>query len=261
MATRKSGDGNANVGSDRPGSYAKVSGSRRKRKGRRSTTPPPAPASLDDASIVDTVGESDDGRSELGSTSVDDLRRPSRPTSNRAPRKELGPLGIEDIRSDPPSHGLGSDPPRQGSDRPRAGSDAPRLNVVEINASQAPRSRLFDEDDELDEVDENDRELARQYEIDAGPSERRASQRPARHGLAIVDDVYDPQEATHSLSSVLGARPSLRPSPKPDKEQADPASLMWWLVVSALVAIIAAAVVIAAREQFGAPERAASEPV
>jgi hypothetical protein len=253
MVTRKSGDGSrsADVGSDRPGSYVKVSGSRRRRKGRRgSTIPPSAAVAPDQARIVDTVAETEDERtSDLGDDAVDDLRRGSKPASNR-PRNELGPLGIDDIRSDPPANTLGSDRPRES------------LRVVEINASEQPRSKLFDDED--DEVDEADRELARQYEIDdasLGESDVRASARPQAGGL-VLRDPFEAEESRQSLSSVLGARASLRPSPPPEGAKKDAASVLWWLVVASLVAIIAAAGAIAAREQFGDKrEVAAPEPV
>jgi hypothetical protein len=290
MVTRKSGDGSrsaAEVGSDRPGSYVKVSGSRRRRKRRGSTMPPPQESpSLDESRIVDTVGESDDGRgSDPGGDLVDDLRsahargeRGSQPSSNR-PRNQIGPLGIEDLRAEPPANSVGSDRPHT-------------LNVVEINASESPRhdpfgdeittqspsANLFeqeDEEEEEDPVSALDRELAREYALDAlkpAEPENDPENDHDRPSLLSVRDMlarreeYDTQEARHSLSSVLGARPSLRPSPQPERPR-DSASVLWWLVVAALVAIIAAAGAIAAREQFAkqeeelAPVAPVQEPV
>lgn len=282
MATRKGGDGSrsADVDTERPGSYVKVSGSRRRRK-RRASQMPSASEPPDSDRIVDTVGEEepDEGRrSDLDL--VDDLRRSSKPSSNR-PRQEIGPLGIDDIRSDPPENG-------SASDRARS------RGIVEINASAEPlhdpfgeevttrapvSSSLFDEevsgrdaDDTLppasdDSVTDEDRELAREYALDAliqpdaVAPELRLQRVPARDVLAQLDD-YD-ADARHSLSSVLGARPSLRPSPQPEKQR-DSASALWWLVVASLIAIIAAAGAIAAREQFADREDAApvaaSEP-
>jgi hypothetical protein len=287
MATRKSGDGsrNADVGSERPGSYAKVSGSRRRRKGRRgaSSIPPADDAGAagvasrgrGSAPVVDTVGESDDGRiSDLGDdNAVDDLRRPSKPSSNRAPRKEVGPLGMEDIRSEPPANTVdpSSLPPRE-----RVPSDSPHVKVVEINSAASRSERRHTQlevDDEREDTEpevrrypslpeRSDQELAREYDLDASAIGRdiRASMRPARTSLARLDAPYGAQDAPHSLSSVLGARPSLRPSPPPEKQR-DAASILWWLVVSGLTAIIAAAVTIAAREQLRPQEESAVAPV
>ncbi len=263
MVTRKSGEGprNADVGSDRPGSYAKTSGSRKKRKRRGSTEPPPPPSSsLEQRSVVDTIGYEDrTSDPDLASDLVDDLRRGSKPSSNR-PRKELGPLGIEDVRGGP-AHA-------SGSDRPRV------MKVVEINASEAPRrdpfgdeittespvSALFGDDEDQAEVPEHDRELAPPYgRDDRDPGDGLVLRTPSRHPLTRHQEDYDPHEPTHSLSSVLGARPSLRPTPHPP-QQRDAASFLWWLVVIALVAIIAAAGAIAAREQFANESEPTANP-
>jgi hypothetical protein len=290
MATRKSEDGSrsADAGSESPGSYVKVSGSRRRRKRRGSTMPPPRESAASDAPrIVDTVGESeDDEPSAESGIVVDDLRRGSKPSSNR-PRKEIGPLGIDDIRSQPPANSVGVE--ARGPSAREQISDRPRtLNVVEINASEAPRpdpfgeevittlspvSQLFGDEDEDADVSDSDRELAREYALD----DLRAPEQDERVSLQSVRDVlerrdsYEAIDNRHSMSSVLGARPSLRPSsPMPEKPR-DGASVLWWLVVAALVGIIAAAGAIAAREQFAdeaepaapvaAPEPAPSAPV
>jgi hypothetical protein len=265
MVTRKSGDGSRSedVGSERPGSYVKVSSSRRRRKRRGSTMPPPdASLPSDERRIVDTVGEDEEGRiSEPGGILVDDLRRGSRPSSSR-PRNELGPLGMEESRTEPPASPV-------GSDRPRV------LQVIEINASEplvpdpfgeevtttAPLGSLFDDDEDALAISEIDRELAREYALDdlrPSESELYPTPSPSPGGL-VLRDAYDAQEARHSLSSVLGARPSLRPSPRPER-QSDSASTLWWLVVAALVAIIAAAGAIAAREQFASEDEPAPAP-
>ncbi|HEX5660104.1 MAG TPA: hypothetical protein VFX59_23070 [Polyangiales bacterium] len=287
MATRKSEDGSrsADAGSDRPGSYVKVSGSRRRRKRRGSTMPPPGVAG-DEARIVDTVGEAqveergfsareqEEERIADRGVAVDDLRRGSKPSSNR-PRKELGPLGIDDIRSEPPANSVGSDRPRT-------------LNVIEINASESPRveasgfsvreqhndpfgeeittespvSSLFDDEDDEEPVPDMDRELAAEYALDdlrPAESDVRVSLQPVRDMLALRDE-YELDDQRHSLSSVLGARPSLRPSPRPEMPSRDSASVLWWLVVAALVGIIAAAGAIAAREQFASEPEPELEP-
>src|SRR5689334_15582207 len=119
MATRKSGDGSrdADEAGASPGSYAKVSGSRRKRKKKGRSMPPSAPPpgsthvrssgpeDLED--VVDTEGV--DTSDEVGRQTqpdwgtatrderdmpVDDLRR--KPISSRAPKKPIGPLGMDE---------------------------------------------------------------------------------------------------------------------------------------------------------------------
>jgi hypothetical protein len=270
MATRKSEDGSrsADAGSESPGSYVKVSGSRRRRKRRGSTMPPPRDSAASEAPrIVDTVAEVEQEPGVEVGIAVDDLRRGSKPSSSR-PRKEIGPLGLDDMRTEPPASSVGSDRPRT-------------LNVIEINASEAPRhdpfgeeittlapaSRLFEDEDE-EPVSDTDRELAREYALD----DLRPAEQDEPVSLQAVRDVlqrrdsYEALDDRQSMSSVLGARPSLRPSsPMPEKPR-DGASVLWWLVVAALVGIIAAAGAIAAREQFASdgeaePAVAPPEPV
>jgi hypothetical protein len=305
MATRKSGDGSrgmTNNGSERPGSYANVSGSRRKRRGKKArlSTPPPASSSSFSSSTVDEsdalasseqpidddaldVEGEEIARHETGRLtrpewgvattdhSVDDLRK--QPTSSRAPRKAVGPLGMENARESEPA----SDAPRA----PRLSTPRPtapgRLNVVEINASERGADNSNHEHHYGDEPTLDDpfgdpfaHEHDDQSELDAAferaaavhGSIRESERAPALPEYALRrNDAWDGDAsvpARPSLSSVFDARPSLRPSPPPVANAS--VSLLWWVVVSMLTAIIVAAGVIALREAKQAEKVAAPAP-
>jgi hypothetical protein len=329
MATRKSGDGprGADEADVSPGSYAKVSGSRRKRKKKGRSMPPSAPPSgateiltpreslhdgLED--VVDTEGvdtsdpqpgrhaesEWGAGRGDERDLSVDDLRR--RPISSRAPRRPHGPLGMEDAPAEPEVHAdLRSraeepSPSRSAAQKlssplpptPAAAGSPARMRVVEINPPETDNTNALWGDEEDQEQDSDEFELssvvARTQEDfhgiqstqkgvralhDASPALARQSQEDPRDDDEEVSRLLDERlrESNvplprHSFSSVLGARPSLRPSPPPPPEKV---SLLWWLMVTLLSSIIIAAGVIAFREAMHKGEQVAdpeqSEPV
>ncbi|MDB4971892.1 MAG: hypothetical protein JWN48_233 [Myxococcaceae bacterium] len=289
MATRKSGDGSRGMDAsegERPGSYAKTSGSRRKRKlkkGRSSAPPSPSsappyervdesteqPLGFDALDALDVEGEEVEQRRldrttqpEWGAASpdlVDDLRR--KPSSSRAPRKQLGPLGMDDAAPDAISRS--SQPARISTPRPTSPSG--RLNVVEIN----PTEQLSDNSNHEPYGEEPSNDpfgdpFANQLEPSEPPGPPPRSLAPAAApSLRAQDPQYALEEAwlspelgpRPSLSSVFGARVSLRPSPPPPPSSV---SALWWVVVSLLSAIIVAAGVIAVREAQRAEESAGS---
>lgn len=101
------------------------------------------------------------------------------------------------------------------------------------------------------------READNQNEREADRNEREpdhADEREDEDELSrILDErLRDSHAPRHSLSSVLGARPSMRPSPPPPPEKLSP---IWWLMVTLLSAIIIAAGIIAYREATQKPEQ------
>ena len=283
MATRKQGDGSRGMddGSDRPGSYAKSMGSRRKRKGKkgRSSIPPAgvdASDRLSDAPLdsveqaidaLDVEGEEVErhaaGRvtkpdwgelgSELGANdnSVDDLRR--KPSSSRAlARRPVGPLGMEDAQQREPSA-----PPHLSTPAP---SPSGRMKVVEINATEPgrePRESLepgphpFGDpfaDEPMGSEPPKSEHVPSVAPVVARPSRERLSRERLMREQAAAEDAWREAESAQrpSMSSVFGARASIRPSPPPPV--ASSVSILWWVVVCALTAIIIAAGVIALRE-------------
>lgn len=236
MAAQKSGDGLplANAVEQRPGSYAKISGARRARKGN------PRPASVSgssppaDVELEGSAGVLDDG----DAVDIAQVNSASR-SSPRPPRRAPGPLGMGEERID--DEGSQPAPPTEAQPG-GARVVSSRLKVIEINPA-----------DEGSEVDE-----PRQPKLALPPPQRApiaeddvGAEWPAAaatsSALAIADEASRP-----SLSSVFDARPSLRPSPPPPVPKSSPA---WWLVVSLLSAIIAAAGIVALRESLD------SEPV
>lgn len=316
MATRKSGDGSrgADEAGVSPGSYAKVSGSRRKRKKKGRSMPPSAPppgstavlaSGRDDLEdVVDTEGV--DTSDEVGRQTqpdwgtatrderdmpVDDLRR--KPTSSRAPKKPLGPLGMDE----PAVEGqLQPDAVRKiASPLPPApaGSGAARMRVIEINPPESANNNATwgDEGEGEDEDEGSDEPRSDQdsdeFELGAGSSGTREGYNPLDDDAAgahatqalgatreadnqnereddaelsrILDErLRDSHAPRHSMSSVLGARASMRPSPPPPPEKLSP---IWWLMVTLLSTIIIAAGVIAFRESQKTEPIAAPAPV
>jgi cytoskeletal protein RodZ len=308
MATRKSGDGSrgADEAGVSPGSYAKVSGSRRKRKKKGRSMPPSAPPAGSTAvlasgqpladsfeDVVDTEGV--DTSDEVGrqtqpdwgtatrderDLSVDDLRR--KPTSSRAPRKPLGPLGMdeapaESVRDSEPAKKLSSPLPPAP-----AGSVATRMRVIEINPPESANNNASWGDEDAGDAgdDEADDPSSDEFELGPGPDVQAPREhqdpRDSRHDVEalgggraadnhneredddelsrILDErLRDSHAPRHSMSSVLGARASLRPSPPPPPEKLSP---IWWLMVTLLSAIIIAAGIIAFREATHRSEQA-----
>jgi len=277
MATRKSRDGSRGMSgsSDRPGSYAKSNGSRRKRKGKKSgraTLPPESSMppgmgiesseqAIEDA--LDIEGEEVERHpraritqpelSPVNDNAIDDLR--TRPSSDRAIRTPVGPLGMHDAKV--------SSPQRASTPRPVGATQ--RLNVVEINApSQRPQ------DDDRDRYESSGDPFGEPFEHDvpssspppSNESQRpRASMRPSASAQLALQDVWRASEppGRPSMSSVFDARTSMSPSSRPP--HASSTSLIGWFLVAAMSTIIVAAGVIAWREHETKPVAREARPV
>lgn len=224
---------------------------------------------------------------------VDDLRR--RSSSSRALHRSHGPLGMDDTRSDPsrdvgdsreqrlsplppsrtPSGRMNVveiNPPTSDNTNGSYGDEDPSsYELAELGREGAGEpGGLFDEDELRELAAERLREERYLSALERDPLLRSARPEPRYRDDALryggrdddedIDRIIEARlaesaEPRHSLSSVLGARASLRPSPPPPP---DKTSLLWWLIVLALTGIIVTAGVIAVGE---AKRKGLSEPV
>ena len=280
MATRNNGDDppSEKGPGERPGSYVKIAGSRRRRRGRKSApSVRPLSASEGQQPLDRAVGESERGSTPLDAQfepAVDDLRAVHSPSS-RAPRRSHGPLGMEDAHSEratapEPTPSVAhvrvievNTPPR-ASDNTNAqpGSHASvraDLSAAPSHASTShpPAASVTPADGDGDDRFASEEELPApepQPSPEPVPAARLVGHElPSDHAFGSGHPDATPRRG---FSSVLNARASMRPSPPPPPRSA----LGWWLVILLLTGIIVAAVVVAVRERMDDDARAA-EPV
>jgi hypothetical protein len=239
MVTRKSDDGPpADKSAARPGSYVKISGSRRRRKGKKQGAGAATASSVSPAMPPDGAKDGDDDALPYG---IDDLRPSKAPSANRPSWRPPGPLGMDERRvdaADAEEHPIAPEPDKmaQVALPPAGGPDNHNQSLTE---GLPPEQQA--------EIDE---ELARQLSEAPPPRALPRDIGAVRQAVQPRDDMrpanlIGDEVPRHSLSSVLGARPSLRPSPVPPPTRF---SLMLWVAIAVLVAIIAAAIVVAVRE-------------
>lgn len=244
----------------RPGSYVQVLAPRRKRGAKRDGRASSAPGTPVSERAIEQPLTS-------RSREASEERRGSGPA---VARRALGPLGMDEARSEPEPV---SEPKRASSPVP------PRLNVVEINPELdepplqasvvAVRPVVLGSRDELpaehaNEPHDDGWDAAMAVARTAIDSEPPRSRPPSIQHLdpdpwrayqaAIVQPAsasaapaplarISSEELRAALSrpaipSVLDARPTLQPSPLPPSEKP---TLGWWLLVGALSSVIAAA--------------------
>jgi hypothetical protein len=190
-------------------------------------------------------GERDEGGDDAFDYSVDDLR-PSRtaPSPSRQSWRPPGPLGMDAARGDESGERAVS-----GQKKPDASTPEQKQPATAASDSAA-RSATFgltpEQRAQID--DELYRELSepppRTSTPDASPVRPAVLIREeARQSVLIGEEV-----PRHSLSSVLGARPSLRPSPPAPGPGRG--ALIWWVGIALLIGIIAAAAAVAVRERL-----------
>lgn len=283
MASRKSESGKRGVSphSERPGSYVKVSGSKRRRKARKGRSERPSVP----PSGVQTVDLADAGTDVVASTpsaaleatasvrpepqppsdddacAVDDLRS----SRTRPVQRPLGPLGLDEpgvvkpelthvaqvrlqvVELPPPA--AASAPPAERAPRGEARARA-ITGELEFRAPSGSFEQAVIEDGAADGADMDPlREMDEALAL-------------ARHSLNSIS--LAPRD---SLSSVLDARPSYRASPQPEDRSSKWA---WGALLSMLCLIIGAAGVVAVRNALRAegrsegrqasPAEVASEP-
>lgn len=254
MVTRKS-DGGPPAGKDaaRPGSYVKISGSRRRRKGKKQGAGAAAASSASPTAPRGEIGK--DADDDALAYAVDDLRRPKAPSGPRPSWRPPGPLGMDEPRIDAAG----------AEEHPVAGAPE-TLQQVGLRATGEPDNHNQAPSDGLtpEQQAQIDEELARQLSEPPPPRVDPPRDPDAVRPAVLLRDEVHPviplgeEVARPSLSSVLGARPSMRPSPAPPPTRI---SLLMWIAIAVLVAIIAAAAVVAVRETLrGEPVPTRSEP-
>lgn len=254
MATRKSDGGppDDDKGAARPGSYVKISGSRRRRKGKKQgagtmSNASAARSAVDERGSAPPAGEHDEGGDDSFDYAVDDLR-PSRtsPSPSRQSWRPPGPLGMNAGRAD--ESGERSGAAQKGPEAVLHGPTASPAGAAPGDSAARSATDGLTPAQRVQIDEELYRELSepppRASSPDASPVRPAVLIRDEAHQSVLIGE----EVPRHSLSSVLGARPSLRPSPPAPAPGR--AALVWWVGVALLVGIIAAAAAVAVRERL-----------